>query len=74
MQEKPLPQAIPTKPQISSQAGRRKGQAGGDDAFLVIDKNNNGNVDDISEMFGNQYVAGFALARMQQMHMHHLTA
>ncbi len=35
-------------------------RAGGDDAFLVIDKNANGNIDDISEMFGNQDTAGFA--------------
>jgi len=34
-------------------------KAGDDDAFLVIDKNANGNIDDISEMFGNATTAGF---------------
>lgn len=30
-----------------------------DDSFLVIDKNSNGNIDDITEMFGNATVPGF---------------
>lgn len=30
-----------------------------DDSFLVIDKNNNGNIDDITEMFGSATVPGF---------------
>ncbi|MEZ5690848.1 MAG: tandem-95 repeat protein [Rickettsiales bacterium] len=35
-------------------------QANSDDSFLVIDKNSNGNIDDISEMFGNQSISGFS--------------
>ena len=34
-------------------------KAGGDDVFLVIDKNNNGNIDSLSEMFGNATTRGF---------------
>jgi Ca2+-binding RTX toxin-like protein len=30
-----------------------------DDSFLVIDKNNNGNIDDITEMFGSATTPGF---------------
>jgi Ca2+-binding RTX toxin-like protein len=32
----------------------------GDDGFLVLDANNNGRVDDISEMFGNRAEGGYA--------------
>lgn len=31
-----------------------------DDGFLVVDSNSNGNIDDISEMFGNAGTSGFA--------------
>ncbi len=31
----------------------------GDDAFLVIDKNSDGKINNISEMFGNVSVSGF---------------
>ncbi|MEZ5690845.1 MAG: hypothetical protein R3D71_04180 [Rickettsiales bacterium] len=31
-----------------------------DDSFLVIDKNNDGQINDISEMFGNQSISGFS--------------
>jgi len=34
-------------------------KANGDDAFLVIDKNNDGKINDISEMFGNASIPGF---------------
>lgn len=34
-------------------------KAGGDDAFLVIDKNSNNNIDNINEMFGNSNTKGF---------------
>jgi len=34
-------------------------KANGDDAFLVIDKNSNGKIDDITEMFGNASIPGF---------------
>ncbi len=34
-------------------------KANGDDAFLVIDKNSNGKIDDITEMFGNANIPGF---------------
>ena len=34
-------------------------QANSDDSFLVIDKNNNGNIDDITEMFGSATIPGF---------------
>ena len=34
-------------------------KANGDDAFLVIDKNNDGKINDITEMFGNRDVPGF---------------
>ncbi|MEQ1706624.1 MAG: hypothetical protein ABL867_11735, partial [Rickettsiales bacterium] len=35
-------------------------RANTDDAFLVIDKNNNNNIDNITEMFGNASTPGFA--------------
>ena len=35
-------------------------KANGDDVFLVIDKNSNGNIDNVNEMFGNPSVNGFA--------------
>ncbi len=34
-------------------------KANGDDAFLVIDKNNDGKINDITEMFGNASTPGF---------------
>ncbi|MEQ1705535.1 MAG: calcium-binding protein [Rickettsiales bacterium] len=34
-------------------------KANGDDAFLVIDKNNDGKINDITEMFGNRDIPGF---------------
>ena len=43
------------------QALRERTQwVGADDAFLVVDANGNGRVDDIEEMFGNADVDGFA--------------
>ncbi|MEQ1706592.1 MAG: hypothetical protein ABL867_11575, partial [Rickettsiales bacterium] len=35
-------------------------KANGDDVFLVVDKNSNGNIDNVNEMFGNPSVNGFA--------------
>lgn len=38
----------------------RTGWLGADDGFLVLDANQNGRIDDISEMFGNAAQTGFA--------------
>jgi hypothetical protein len=37
----------------------RTGWVKGDDGFLVLDSNNNGRIDDLSEMFGNQFEGGY---------------
>ncbi len=38
----------------------RTGWLSGDDGFVVLDRNGNGRIDDISEMFGGPGVSGFA--------------
>ncbi len=45
---------------FNGQMSEKTGWVSGDDGFLALDKNNNNNIDDISELFGNQNQSGFS--------------